>query len=101
MPRGGARPGSGSKPKWIHGKTKTIRVPEALADRVLELAQMLDEGKRVDDVTKSKYVDLSEVRLYRVNDKPAVFLADLLNTGFTIRPLDLVDLVRKQMDREF
>ena len=101
MPRGGARPGSGSKPKWIHGKTKTIRVPESLADRILELAKMLDEGRRVDDVTKSKYVDLSGVRLVQLRNKPAVLLEDLLRVGFKVRPLALVDSLRKQMDREF
>lgn len=43
MPRGGARPNSGPQPHWKHGKTKTIRVPIVLADRLLELARELDE----------------------------------------------------------
>ncbi|MGK7898276.1 MAG: hypothetical protein AB4372_32845, partial [Xenococcus sp. (in: cyanobacteria)] len=50
MGRGGYREGAGGKPKWIHGKTKTIRVPEVLADKILELSHMLDEGKIIDDV---------------------------------------------------
>jgi len=43
MPRGGARPNSGPSPIWKHGKTKTIRVPIALADRLLEVARNMDE----------------------------------------------------------
>ncbi|MEG4965188.1 hypothetical protein QUB11_00870 [Microcoleus sp. B6-A1] len=30
--------------KWRHGKTRTIRVPIALADRVLTIARQLDNG---------------------------------------------------------
>lgn len=30
-------------PKWKHGKTRTIRVPIALADEILEYAHQLDE----------------------------------------------------------
>lgn len=32
------------KPKWQSGKTRTIRVPIAIADRVLEVAHQIDEG---------------------------------------------------------
>lgn len=32
------------KPKWYNGTTQTIRVPIALADRILEYAQKLDEA---------------------------------------------------------
>lgn len=35
------------KPKWIHGATKTIRVPVILADRILELAKALDSGEAI------------------------------------------------------
>jgi len=45
MPRGGARQNSGPSPNWRHGKTRTIRVPIALADQILELAKKLDEGQ--------------------------------------------------------
>ena len=44
MPRGGKRPGAGVKPTWKHGKTKTIRVPVALAEQILEFARKLDIG---------------------------------------------------------
>ena len=32
------------KPKWQSGKTRTIRVPIAIADRILEVAHQIDEG---------------------------------------------------------
>lgn len=101
MPRGGYRPGSGSKSKWIRGKTTVIRVPEALSDEVLRLAHLLDEGKTVDDVTKSKYIDLSGIPIRHVGNEPAILLRDLLKAGFKIRPLSLVDRLRKHLDRRF
>jgi hypothetical protein len=42
MPRGGARPNSGPKSRWRDGRTKTIRVPEALAETLLALAREWD-----------------------------------------------------------
>lgn len=50
MGRGGCRTGAGAKSKWKSSKTKTIRVPVAIADRVLELAKMLDQGSGYDFV---------------------------------------------------
>ena len=43
MPRGGRR-STTWKPTWKHGKTRTIRVPIVLADSILNLARILDEG---------------------------------------------------------
>lgn len=33
------------KSQWKSGKTKTIRVPEKIADKILEIAHLLDEDK--------------------------------------------------------
>jgi hypothetical protein len=101
MPRGGRRPGAGSKPKWLHGKTKTIRVPEVLADRVLQIARKLDERKFIDDVTQSKYINLSGIPIRTVRGRPAVFVEDLIKAGFTVRPASLSSNVRKLIDRGF
>lgn len=100
MARGGYREGSGGKPKWIRGKTAVIRVPEVLVEEVTRVAKLLDEGKQVDDVTKSKYVDLSGISIRVVNGKHVVLLEDLLKAGFKIRPVEVVDQVRKQVDRQ-
>lgn len=35
------------KPKWRSGKTRTIRVPIAIANQVLKIAHQIDEGKLV------------------------------------------------------
>lgn len=99
MPRGGYRDGAGGKPQWIHGKTKVIRVPEALAAQILVIARMLDEGKSLDNVTGSKTVDLSGISVKVLRDGPAVYLQDLLKAGYRIRPLALVDKLRKDIDR--
>ncbi len=48
MPRGGRR-STTWKPTWKHGKTRTIRVPIVLADSILNLARILDEGKVVSE----------------------------------------------------
>ena len=45
MPRGGARPNSGPPPSWKNGRTRTIRVPRALASQIKHLARQLDERK--------------------------------------------------------
>ena len=44
MSRGGARKGAGRAPPQKHGEKKTIRVPIALADQVLEEEKNLDAG---------------------------------------------------------
>lgn len=55
MPRGGIRPrrtdGSTDhllKPKWKQGRTRTIRVPVAMADQLLEIAHRLDSAEVLD-----------------------------------------------------
>lgn len=97
---GGRRDGAGGKSKWIRGKTTVVRIPEVLVEEIIRIAQLLDEGKAVDDVTKSKYLNLSGITLRSVDGKPAVLLEDLLKAGFKVRPIELVDKVRKQIDRQ-
>lgn len=97
MPRGGYREGAGGKPSWVHGRTKVIRVPEALAEQVLEIARTLDTGKSLvhvtesnnDPVTQSKVVDLSGIAIRAFRDGPGIYLADLMLAGYEIRPARL------------
>jgi hypothetical protein len=98
---GGRRPGSGRKAAWVRGKTTVIRVPEVLSEEVLRVAHLLDEGKAVDDVTKSRYLDLSKVPIRYWDGEPVVSVRDLLRVGFKIRPLELIDRLRKELDRRF
>ncbi|MEG4204213.1 hypothetical protein QUA20_09815 [Microcoleus sp. Pol7_A1] len=44
--------------KWKHGQTRTIRVPIALADRVLALARQLDNGGSLDTSDSPDAYDL-------------------------------------------
>lgn len=46
------------KPKWKSGKTRTIRVPVAIAKRVLEVAHQIDEGESFDT---SEYVSKDNI----------------------------------------
>lgn len=86
MTRGGKREGSGGKPTWNYGKTKPVRVPVALADKILEIARVLDEEGLDEPVTTSKVLDLTGVAIYSSKDGPTVRLADLVGVGYEIRP---------------
>jgi hypothetical protein len=58
MARGGYREKAGRKTSWASGckfeDTKIIRVPKAIADKLLDIAHKLDEGGSLDLVSKSK-----------------------------------------------
>ena len=47
MPKGGRRTTTW-QPGWKSGKTTVIRVPEALTEKLLEAARVLDEGGEID-----------------------------------------------------
>lgn len=86
MGRGGARPGAGGRFKWKNGKTKTIRVPEVLADQILLYAQKLDSGDIIEHETPSKMLDLTGVSIRVCNGKSAVYLEDVAKAGYEILP---------------
>lgn len=109
MPRGGHREGAGGKPTWISGKTKVIRVPEALADKLLELARILDESGSVsvsavpdkpeNGLFKQKVIDLSGISIRQNQGAIAVHLEDLVRAGFEIHPPSLARIVQARIDR--
>jgi hypothetical protein len=43
--RGGARPGAGGGCRWKHGRTKSVRLPVALLDKILEVARYMDQNE--------------------------------------------------------
>jgi len=95
MPRGGYREGAGNKPTWKHGKTKTVRVPEALAEKILGIAKVLDDTEPLDlqdssYISESKVVDLTGVAIHAHTHGAFVYLADLIRIGYTIKPERLV-----------
>lgn len=97
MARGGARAKAGRKPKWNHGKTKMIRVPESLAEDILEIAHKLDEGEAIESESNSYRVDLSNLNIPTIRGKHFIFLQDLLRRGYEIEPLSLAENVRKEL----
>lgn len=95
MPRGGKRPGAGGQFKWRHGKTKTIRVPEVLAEQILEFAKKLDEGiNTIEHETPSKVLDLSGISIRVCGGKQAVYLEDLARAGYDILPERLGRIIK-------
>ncbi len=100
MPRGGKRPGAGGQFKWKHGKTKTIRVPEVLAEQILEFAKKLDEGINIiEHETQSKVLDLSGISIRQHNGIIAVYLEDLVKAGYQIRPEKVAQLVEARIQK--
>lgn len=107
MPRGGVRSNSGAKGKWKHGKTKLIRVPEELADKILKYAHKLDENAKIesetesktdsslglDSVMESKVLDLSGISVATLKERTFVFLDNLLKSGYVLKPDALNDRV--------
>jgi len=94
MPRGGRREGAGSKPAWKQGKTKTVRIPEALADKILAIARVLDENEFSDvenwEYSTEKVIDLTGVAIHSNINGASVYLTDLIRIGYTIKPERLV-----------
>lgn len=108
MPRGGLRSGAGGISTWKQGKTKTIRVPVSLSDRLIEIARAMDEGSEVvinlstiEPVTESKAIDLSGVRVTHLNGEIAIRLEDLVKLGYELRPLSLAQMVEARMQRKY
>jgi hypothetical protein len=95
MPRGGKRIGAGGKFKWNHGKTTVVRIPESIAEKVLDYARYIDSlpfsvtqssQSCYDAVTGSKVIDLSGLVIRSHMNQPAVLLSDLINAGYRITP---------------
>ena len=42
---GGARPGAGGGGRWKHGRTKLVRLPVALVDKILKVARYMDQNE--------------------------------------------------------
>jgi hypothetical protein len=95
MSRGGKREGAGGKPTWRTGKTGTIRVPIAIAKKVLKFARELDETGGLEPDTQS--IDLSEIPVEEVEGRKVVFVSDLIALGYEVYPLELAAIAREEM----
>lgn len=86
MVRGGARINAGAKPKWKTGKTKTIRVPEFLAEHLLDYAKKCDQCPSLILSESSKVLNLSGILIHTLNNKKFVYISDLIKLGYDIKP---------------
>lgn len=93
MPRGGKRSGAGAKPSWKNGKTRMIRVPIKLADKILKIAHQLDEMGMIEIETRTKILDLSEIKVCQIQGEIVVRLKDLEAAGYEIQSPQLAELV--------
>jgi hypothetical protein len=108
MTRGGKREGAGGRPKWTHGKTKVIRVPEALSEIVVSFVEFLDATpdpanvtwSNPDNVTESKEVDLTGVIIRSFNGSPCIYVSDLARVGYKIYPERLANSIKAKEGRE-
>jgi hypothetical protein len=100
--RGGKREGAGGKPSWNYGRTKPVRVPIALAEKIVEIARVLDQGGNELSVTPSKTVDLTGVAIRQARDGAVVKLSDLVRAGYSLKPDGLMELAnRKANEQDF
>jgi hypothetical protein len=99
MARGGRREGSGGRPSWKNGKTKPVRVPVVLADKILEIARVLDEEGLSDSVTESKILDLTGIAIYSSANGPVVRLTDLVRAGYEIQPERLARSLKDRVEQ--
>jgi hypothetical protein len=99
MVRGGARLNAGAKPKWKHGKTKIIRVPESLVEQILECARKLDESAVIENETLSNVINLSGVSIRQYNGIASIYLEDLIKAGYEILPESLSNLAKARIKK--
>ena len=85
MGRGGSRKGAGRKSGWnSDSRTRTIRVPEAISERLLEIAHWIDDGNVIDFVSKSKPV-ISSSKIEFVTESKVCYDLDTKSIWFTTR----------------
>ena len=100
MPRGGYRPNAGGRSTWNLGKTTTIRVPVVLAEQLRQLARRIDNGleaSSIDADTESKVLDLSGVSVFQLQNRPYVFVHDLIIAGYKVKPVKLANKAKAEL----
>jgi len=109
MPRGGRR-STTWKPTWNHGKTRTIRVPIVLAESILNLARILDEGKEVSkdslvtgnieeiaNPTNSLDTDKKDEWLEKLNAFDVSASIEALTTAISMKQIAISGIVKKTL----
>lgn len=90
--RGGKREGSGRPPTWWAGKCKAVKIPEVIADQVLEVAREIDKRLAIqefnpDMASKTPLEQVMEIR-------KLITLSEQGVTGYTSKK-ELIRELRK------
>jgi hypothetical protein len=88
--RGGSRTGGGRPSIWQHSPTRTIRVPEVFAEKLLEIAEQLDKGLdgeliispkdlKLRSQVKQEKMSFSKIRVYQQAGHKTIRISDLIS----------------------
>ncbi|AFZ11277.1 hypothetical protein Cri9333_2894 [Crinalium epipsammum PCC 9333] len=91
MPKGGLRSTSW-KPTWKHGATKTIRVPIALAEQILQIAKLLDEGH---NISLSSPVTDNKEQISLLDAQTKAIAASALSTALSMKRIAMLKESKK------
>jgi len=94
MPKGGLRSTSW-KPTWKHGATKTIRVPRALAEQILQIAKLLDEGHNINFSSDSLVTDNSQ-QISLLDAQTKAITASALSTALSMKRIAMTKESKKR-----
>ena len=90
--RGGKREGAGGKSTWKHGRTKPVRLPISLADKIIEIAKRLDRGDLDQSLIPLSVINLSGIEICHSRFGAVVRLSDLVEAGYQLIPDRLMGL---------
>ena len=93
MPKGGLRSTSW-KPTWKHGATKTIRVPIKLAEQILQLAKLLDEGHDI-NISSNSLVTRNSEYVPLLDAQTKVIAKEALSTALSRKRIAMTKELKK------
>ena len=91
VPKGGLTSTSW-KPTWKHGATKTIRVPIALAEQILQIAKLLDEGH---NISLNNLVTDNKEQISLLDAQTKVIAASALSTALSMKRIAMTKESKK------
>ena len=80
------------KPTWKHGATKTIRVPIALAEQILQIAKLLDEGH---NISLNNLVTDNKEQISLLDAQTKVIAASALSTALSMKRIAMTKESKK------
>jgi len=98
--RGGRRNGAGVKSTWQHGRTKLVRIPISLADKIIEIARKIDRGDLDQSISSSSVLNLSGIEICQSQFGAVLRLSDLVEAGYQLIPDRLMSLAEYKLSRD-